>query len=105
MEGVPDEEGDLLDGDLLVGGEDDWLHLLVLAQHPDEQSGQVCREFKGIKEEIRRKLSKSFAAKFEKKVLLAFSRVFDSSVSYSPPRAGESFLKKGLKKIRFLFET
>ncbi len=43
VEGVSDEEGDLLDGDLLVGGEDDWLHLLVLAQHPDEQPGQVCR--------------------------------------------------------------
>jgi hypothetical protein len=49
VESVPDEEGDLLDGDLLVGGEDDWLHLLVLAQHPDEQPGQVCNELKGIK--------------------------------------------------------
>jgi hypothetical protein len=44
VEGVPDEEGDLLDGDLLVGGEDDGLHLLVLPQHPDEQPGQVCKE-------------------------------------------------------------
>jgi len=41
IDGVPDEEGDVLDGDLLVGGEDDGLHLRVLAQHPDEQPGQV----------------------------------------------------------------
>ena len=41
LESIPDEEGDLLDGDLLVGGEDNGLYLLVLPQHPDEQLGQV----------------------------------------------------------------
>jgi hypothetical protein len=47
LESIPYKEGDLLDRDLLVRGQNDGIYLLVLPQHPDKQLGQVCRPIKG----------------------------------------------------------